>query len=382
MSGQDGLGAGAEVDRDHLPERGRCAEYDGGGAGPGRDAEDVAAGPADDHPGFAATGRHRVEVGAATVADAEQHRVAVVGELRQRARISGAARHDVAVQRGREVGDRAGVERYPQQAGVADRRTFGADGQQRRPVGGPGDGGTDTVGQPDRPGYGLRRTDVHRVQRCPEGQVRVGRGGRGERQPGPLRRPGRVTGVPVAAGELPAPPGGDVDDMQVPASASQQAGAVTLVVEPVRDERGAAVRPVAPVVVDGGHERDRRAVRAPDRATGAERQPGQRFGFATGGGEQPHLRVPVPGAQERDPVTLRRPGRCGVRRPGGQPPRRAARHVDVPQRAHRTIVLGVRAAQHVDDPGTVRRQGRLLRYGDGGQVSDAQAAGHRLLLGS
>ncbi|WP_234359261.1 hypothetical protein [Plantactinospora sp. BC1] len=320
-------------------------------------------------------------MGAATVADAEEHGVAVVDELRQRARISGAARHDVAVQRGRQVGDRSGVERYPEQAGVADGCALGADGQQRRPVRGPGDGGTDAVGQPDRPGYGRRVVDVHRVQRGPEGQVRVGGGGRDERQPVSLRRPGRVTGVPVAAGELPAPSGGDVDDVQVSASAAQQAGAVTLVVEPVRDDRGAVVRAVAPVV-DGGHERDGRAVGAPDRAAGAERQFGQRFGLATGGREQPHLRVPVPGAQERDPVALRRPGRCGVRRPGGQPPRRAARRVDVPQRAHRTVGVGVRAAQYVDDPGAVRRQGRLLRYGDGGQVSDAQAAGHRLLLGS
>ena len=64
----------AEVDGDDLAERRRRGEHDGGHAAGDRQAGHVAPGPGDHRARRAAVDRHRVQVGAAAVAGAEQDR--------------------------------------------------------------------------------------------------------------------------------------------------------------------------------------------------------------------------------------------------------------------------------------------------------------------
>jgi hypothetical protein len=80
---------------------------------------------------------------------------------------------------------------------------------------------------------------------------------------GALGRPRRLAGVPIPTRHPPALPAADVEDVQVPAHATQHARTVGAVVEPVRDDRrpgppgpGLVVLAVAGLQVDRRRKRD------------------------------------------------------------------------------------------------------------------------------
>ena len=304
--GQDRLVARGEVDEDDLAVRARGGEPDGH-----RSARD---GQAADDPGRArhdrarlpAVERDRVQVRAPAVADAEDHRAAVAGELRRAARICGRAGHHVAVERGGQVDRLAAVERQPQQARVADRAVEVPGDDERRPVRRPCDRAADAVLEPDRlRSRALRRVDD--VDRRAEGEVGVRRRRGGERQPRPVRRPRGVAGVPVAVGQPAAVLRLEVDDVQVLAQPAQEARAVGLVVEPVGDDRRLGLDARGRFRPRPARRRGRRAPRTRSRCRRGSR-PARRRRAAASSAAPPHRRRP--GAAT---PAAARPGRAGTR---------------------------------------------------------------------
>ncbi len=262
----------------------------------------------------AAVDRDRVQVRASPVADAEEHRAVVAREGGRRARVRRPAGHHVAIERRGQVDRSAVVQRHAPEAGVTDRVAGPADDDERRAIRRPRDGAADTVGEGDDLRLGAAPVRVHELDGRPVGQVGIGRrrGSEGELQA--VRRPGRVSGVPVAMRELSALLRLDVEDVHVLADAPQEAGAVRLVVQPVDHDR--LLRPPRAcgfvVGVDAGigrgREGDLRAVRAPDGCAGAERERRQLLGLPAVARQEPDLRRPVRRPQERDRGAVRRPG--------------------------------------------------------------------------
>ena len=253
-----------QVDDDQLTERRRGGEHDDG-ACRRRPTAPRRRGPRRPRP---APGRRRevepVEVGAAAVADAEQHAVCVVDELGQRPWVAGAAGHDVAVEPGREVGSRR--HRTPAR-GTA--RPSTSPGRLCRPRAAP-----------------RRRPSRWRWRRCRR-RNRPAAGGRRARRASSTYMPARwsrsTSGAVAAANasrvlsgdQAGAPacqspsvtwrtvPCRDVEDVDVHAHGAEEAGAVGLVVEPLADQRRARLGAVrVRGDVDGRGERDRGAVRA------------------------------------------------------------------------------------------------------------------------
>ena len=115
--------------------------------------------PLTTRPGSATSGRGSppssgdgVQVRAATVADAEHDVTPVAGDLRHGARIAGAAGHDVAVERRREIDRVAAVERDAQEVRVRGRALVRVqcDGESAGAVRRPAEGDGSCVGERDQ----------------------------------------------------------------------------------------------------------------------------------------------------------------------------------------------------------------------------------------
>ncbi len=374
-----------DADRRDLPVGRRRGEHDRRrvpGDGHRRHGGSAATG---EEPRFASPGVDRVQLGVAAVAGAEQHGGA--GRPRERAGVAGTARHDVPVQRRRQIDGFPAVQGNSQQPEVPGCGVAAADGEQRGAVGGPVDRGAHAVAGAGQAGLAATVTGLDDVRAGAERQVGIGVRSRGKRQERAVRRPGGVTRVPVPRSHLPDLAGGDVEDVDVLAQRPQQPGAVGLEAEPVGDHRSTRAAGPGGVVfafvrgeVDRGGEGDLRAVRAPDRGARAERERGDLLGLTAIRGQQPHLGGTVLGAQEREPGAVRRPGGCQVCGAAGQPPRRTAAGGDLPERPGVLVLVPVGGAQDVDDPGAVRRNRRLLGELEGGQVVGARTSGHADLL--
>ncbi|MCP9965476.1 hypothetical protein LUX57_10305 [Actinomadura madurae] len=366
MVAQHGLAPGRQVHDRDLTERRGGGERERRAAATGRQPRDDPAGPGDDRACVIAPGRDRPQVGAAVVAQAE-HDPALVF-LWQTAGIGGSAGHHVAVERPRQVGGLAAGRVDAVQAGVPGRVAGPADHEQRRAVGDPADGGGDPVGEGEHAWPCVRCVHLQQVDRRAVAQVAVGAGPAGEGEDGAVRRPGQGAGALRSVGDLTDPAAVQVQDVQVPAYRAAHPLPVGLVVEAVGDHR----RPRAAGRVDRRGEGEPAAVRAPVRSPGSERQIGQPFGLASSGVEHGHLTV----AEERDPASVRRPGRRGVGRTGGEAPGCGAVRADQPQPIDGAVVDRVQGPENVRDPAPVRRQRRKRRDGQVGEVLDAQSAAH------
>jgi hypothetical protein len=212
----------ARAEEGHAPSGGIDRDRAGGGI--------VAAG---DPFGPAAAGeRHPVHVGAAALARAEQEVIA--GDAGDRPRVGGGAEHHVAVEAGRElrgVGRAIGVD--GEQAGMprGRRRLAG----EEDPVGRDPDDARGAAGLGgDARGFGAVGGDVEDVDGAAGAEVAVVVRRRHVRDPRAVRRPRRTTGGAVALGELTGGAGlVEVDEEQVAAAGSDEAGAIRLVPEAV-----------------------------------------------------------------------------------------------------------------------------------------------------
>ena len=292
-----------------------------------------------------------------TLPDAEHDVTLSAGYLRHGSRIAGAAGHDVTVERRREIYRIAIVERDAQEVRVRGRALVRVqcNGENSGTIRRPAEGEGSCVGERDQSwiGHPVGSDDVDRRA---EDQVAVRRHRSRKRKLFPVRRPGRIAAVPVAARDLAALPSFDLDHVQVRADAAPHPYAVCLVVEALGDEW--SVSAASPVVlalprrcqqIDGRGEGDLRAVGAPDGPSGTERQFGQRPRLASLGREEPDLRRPVTGAEEGDRGAVGRPRGRGVGLAGCEPLGIAGATADAPQR--RDVPIGGRIVrpQHVDD---------------------------------
>ena len=157
-----------EVDGDDLAERRRGGEHDRGRVAGDRQAGDVRARRrSTTGRGVATVERDGVQVGAAAVADAEQHGAAVAGELRQSrpgSRARRASRCGRARRRGRPARRRPAERAAGRACPTGSPRP--ADDEQRRAVRRPRDRAADARRRARRArGVGRRRRDVDDVDR-------------------------------------------------------------------------------------------------------------------------------------------------------------------------------------------------------------------------
>jgi hypothetical protein len=384
--------AGPGLEDGDLAEAVGIGQQDGAAVGVARhrQAGDHPIGPAEQLPGRPAGQVERVEVRAAAVPGAEQHRLPVGGHLRPSTGICGAAGHEIAVQRGDQVDRGATVDRHAQQASMPDPHVPTAHDQQRVPFRGPGERPGHAVEVPGQPRCGPRLTQVEDVGRRLPGQVGVGghRGGEGE--PTAIRRPCRLAGVPVAPGQAARASAGHLDNEQVLAHGAQQPGPVGLVAEPVGHHRRTGPAPPGGLVLlfRGGQvhrrgEGEPCAVGAPYRRARAQGQLRQAPGLAATGWQQPHLcRAALvsairTGAQEGELPAVWRPRRFGIGGAAGELHGRAAVGAHQPQRRVVGVGIPVDRPQRVHDPTTVRRDRHLSGEPQVVDVLNGQTPSHR-----
>jgi hypothetical protein len=373
-----------QVDDGDLPERGRRRDHHRGQGADDRGSAHDRARLGDERPRLSTLERNGVQMRATVIADAEHDVPPVAGDLWESARIAGAAGHHVAVERRREVHRLAVLERDAQEVRVRGEALLRVPGhgENAGPVGCPAgaEGGRVCEGHELRIGLPVGRDAV---ERRPEDEVAIGgrRGSEGEVLP--VRRPGRLAGVQVAARDLPALAGLHLHHVQVHTDAAPDSHAVGLVVDSLGDEW--FVTAALPLVgalprrreqVDGSGEDDPRAVGAPDGPAGAQRQIRQRPRLASCRRQEPELRGPVGGAEKGDRGAVGRPGGSRVGRAGREPLGLAVATADPPQRGDVPVGGRVARPQRVDDLLSVWRERRLLGDCDVVQVVDALASAH------